>query len=259
MPQVSLNGIKIDYQEFSHENKKLGTIVFMHGRGGNLLSWFQQIPYFSKKYHCIVYSQRGFGHSYDIDDGPGSSEFARDLELLLDYLKIEKAHLVAQSMGGISALGFSVKHPERVLSIIFADTTGGMGETNLENEINKWKKNNSRTRGKLEAISEIFENTNPVMANLYLQIGLTNSEISYEKINLLGGPKGKELDTLKMPVLFLVGQDDTIMPPHIIKLASEYIKDSKFLIVPGCGHSVYWEKPYVFNLEVERFISESIK
>ena len=259
MPQVSLNGIKIDYQEFSHENKKSGTIVFMHGRGGNLLSWFQQIPYFSKKYHCIVYSQRGFGHSYDIDDGPGSSEFVRDLELLLDYLKIEKAHLVAQSMGGISALGFSVKHPERVLSIIFADTTGGMGETNLENEINKWKKNNSRTRGKLEAISEIFENTNPVMANLYLQIGLTNSEISYEKINLLGGPKGKELDTLKMPVLFLVGQDDTIMPPHIIKLASEYIKDSKFLIVPGCGHSVYWEKPYVFNLEVERFISESIR
>ena len=65
------------------------------------------------------------------------------------------------------------------------------------------------------------------MANLYLQIGLTNSEISYEKINLLGGPKGKELDTLKMPVLFLVGQDDTIMPPHIIKLASEYINNLK--------------------------------
>jgi len=259
MPQASLNGIKIDYQEFSHENKKSGTIVFMHGRGGNLLSWFQQIPYFSKKYHCIVYSQRGFGHSYDIDDGPGSSEFAKDLELLLDYLKIEKAHLVAQSMGGISALGFSVKHPARVLSIIFADTTGGMGEPNLENEINKWKMKNSRTRGKLEAISEMFENTNPVMANLYLQIGLTNSEISYEKINLLGGPKGKELDTLKMPVLFLVGQDDTILPPHIIKLASEYIKGSKFLIVPGCGHSVYWEKPHVFNSEVDRFISESIR
>ena len=167
MPQINLNGIKLDYQEFSPENKKFGTIVFMHGRGGNLLSWFQQIPYFSKKYHCVVYSQRGFGHSYDIDAGPGSSEFAKDLELLLDYLNIEKAHLVAQSMGGISALGFSVKHPERVLSIIFADTTGGMGETNLENEINKWKKNNLRTRGKLEAISEIFENTNPVMANLY--------------------------------------------------------------------------------------------
>ena len=149
MPQTNLNGIKIDYQEFSPENKKFGTIVFMHGRGGNLLSWFQQIPYFSKKYHCVTYSQRGFGHSYDIDDGPGSSEFAKDLELLLDYLNIEKAHLVAQSMGGISALGFSVKHPERVLSIVFADTTGGMGETNIENENNKWKKKNSRTRVKL--------------------------------------------------------------------------------------------------------------
>ena len=102
------------------------------------------------------------------------------------------------------------------------------------------------------------------MANLYLQIGLTNPELSnpdmsLDKINLLGGPKGKELNALKMPVLFLVGQDDTLMPPHIIKLASEYIKGSKFLIVPGCGHSVYWEKPYVFNSEVDRFISESIR
>ena len=49
-------------------------------------------------------------------------------------------------MGGISALGFSVNYPKRVLSIVFADTTGGMGESNLENEINKWKKKNFRTR-----------------------------------------------------------------------------------------------------------------
>ena len=263
MPQASLNGIRIDYQEFSPENKKFGTIVFMHGRGGNLLSWFQQIPYFSKKFYCIAYSQRGFGNSYDIDNGPGWSAFPKDLELLMDFLNIDKAHLIAQSMGGISALGFAVEHSNRVLSITFADTTGGMGEPLLENELIEWKNKYPRTRGRLEAISEKFENDNPEMANLYLQISLTNPELAnpemaLDKINLLGGPKGQELNALKMPVLFLVGQDDTLMPPHIIKLASEYIKDSEFLIIPDCGHSVYWEKPYVFNSEVNRFISDSI-
>ena len=127
----------------------------------------------------------------------------------------------------------------------------------------EWKNKYPRTRGRLEAISEKFENDNPEMANLYLQISLTNPELAnpemaLDKINLLGGPKGQELNALKMPVLFLVGQDDTLMPPHIIKLASEYIKDSEFLIIPDCGHSVYWEKPYVFNSEVNRFISDSI-
>jgi len=235
----------------------------MHGRGGNLLSWFQQIPYFLKKFYCIAYSQRGFGNSYDIDNGPGWSAFPKDLELLMDFLNIDKAHLVAQSMGGISALGFAVEHSNRVLSITFADTTGGMGEPLLENELIEWKNKYPRTRGRLEAISEKFENDNPEMANLYLQISLTNPELAnpemaLDKINLLGGPKGQELNALKMPVLFLVGQDDTLMPPHIIKLASEYIKDSEFLIIPDCGHSVYWEKPYVFNSEVNRFISDSI-
>ena len=69
MPQIKLQDINIEYQEFIPEINNYETIIFMHGRGGNLLSWFQQIPYFSKKYRCVVYSQRGFGHSYDLPDG----------------------------------------------------------------------------------------------------------------------------------------------------------------------------------------------
>lgn len=262
MPTIDLNDIKIEYQEFIPNKDNYETIIFMHGRGGNLLSWFQQIPYFSKNYRCIVYSQRGFGHSYDNDDSSGLLEFPKDLEGVMNELDIEKAHLVAQSMGGVSALGFAVNNPERVSSITFADTTGGMGEPKLEKEMIKWKENNPRTRGPLEAISEIFEKENPDMANLYIQIGLTNPkltnpEMSLGKINLLGGPSGNSLKLLNMPVLFLVGEHDTLMPPEIIKLASSFIKDSKYVYVPGCGHSIYFEKPDVFNFEVYKFLKST--
>ena len=43
MPRVPVNGIQIDYQEFGEGQ----AIVFCHGAGGNLLSWWQQIPHFS--------------------------------------------------------------------------------------------------------------------------------------------------------------------------------------------------------------------
>ncbi|MBG73333.1 MAG: hypothetical protein CL796_00255 [Chloroflexi bacterium] len=259
MPQIKLQDINIEYQEFIPEINNYETIIFMHGRGGNLLSWFQQIPYFSKKYRCVVYSQRGFGHSYDLPDGPGWSSFPNDLKGVMDNLNIKQAHLVAQSMGGVSALGFAVNNPERVLSITFADTTGGMGEPELEREMIKWKENNPRTRGRFEAISEIFEKQNPEMANLYFQIGLSNPELtnpdmSLSKINLLGGPSGDQLKALTMPVLFIVGEYDTLMPPKIIKLASKFIRHSKYIYVPGCGHSVYFEKPDIFNFEVLKFI-----
>ena len=97
------------------------------------------------------------------------------------------------------------------------------------------------------------------MANLYFQIGLSNPELtnpdmSLSKINLLGGPSGDQLKALTMPVLFIVGEYDTLMPPKIIKLASKFIRHSKYIYVPGCGHSVYFEKPDIFNFEVLKFI-----
>ena len=72
-----------------------------------------------------------------------------------------------------------------------------------------------------------------------------------------GGPKGDELLKLNMPILFIVGEEDDLTPPHIIKLASKHIKGSQMIIVPNCGHSVYFENPDVFNFEVGLFIQES--
>ena len=46
----------------------------------------------------------------------------------MDALDIQKTHLVAQSMDGITTLEFAVDHFNRVLTVTFADTTGTMGE-----------------------------------------------------------------------------------------------------------------------------------
>ena len=50
MALIELKDIKIEYQEFIPDKENYETIIFMHGRGGNLLSWFQQIPFFVKEY-----------------------------------------------------------------------------------------------------------------------------------------------------------------------------------------------------------------
>ena len=123
MPRVPINGSELDYQEYGEGE----AIVFAHGAGGNLLSWWQQTPYFSANYRCIVFSHRGFGHSYDAPDGPGMASFVEDLEGLLDHLGIQSAHLVAQSMGGRTMLGFAVANSDRTRSLTLADTTGGRG------------------------------------------------------------------------------------------------------------------------------------
>ncbi len=254
MPRASINGIEIDYQDFGEGS----TIVFCHGAGGNLLSWWQQIPYFAGEYRCITFSHRGFGHSYDSPDGPGMRSFVDDLATLLDMLKVDSAHLVAQSMGGRTALGFAVEYATRTRSLTLADTTGGMGEADVEGALSEWRARESSPRElAFRAVSDGFRIRRPDLANLYLQISRTNPPRPDLSGILSGGPRGEELSNMKVPTLFVVGDEDEITPPHIIEAAAAHIPGSEVLRVPGCGHSVYFENPDVFNFEVGRFIAQS--
>lgn len=56
----------------------------------------------------------------------------------MDALDIQKTHLVAQSMDGITTLEFAVDHFNRVLTVTFADTTGTMGEEDVETVLTNW-------------------------------------------------------------------------------------------------------------------------
>ena len=120
MPFAKVNGIDLYYES-------TGTgpaVVLAHGVGGNHAIWWKQVKYFSQWYQVINFDHRGFGLSRDVEGGPGRAAFVDDLEALLDHLEIEQASLVAQSMGGRTCLGFSVKRPERVQALVMAATTG---------------------------------------------------------------------------------------------------------------------------------------
>jgi len=88
-------------------------IMFLHGAGGNHLSWWQQVPVFGEEYRCITVDQRGFGQSPDVSGGPGPAALGTDAIALLDHLGISHAAIVAQSMGGWAAVGAAVRAPER--------------------------------------------------------------------------------------------------------------------------------------------------
>ena len=124
MPKAPINRIDLYYE--SHGDESAPAIIFAHGRGGNHLSWWQQVAAFSGGFRCITFDHRGWGASAAEHDSPLRENFIDDLTALLDYLKIDKVFLVAQSMGGFSCLGFALAHPERTLGLVLGDTTGGV-------------------------------------------------------------------------------------------------------------------------------------
>jgi pimeloyl-ACP methyl ester carboxylesterase len=61
---------------------------------------------------------------------------------------------------------------------------------------------------------------------------------------------------LTMPILCMVGEEDTLIRPEIVRALAAALPDARVRTVPGSGHSIYFENPAVFNQLVRDFLVE---
>ena len=254
MPHVQTEGARL-YYEVSGEGAPL---VFAHGIGGNHASWFQQVPFFSRSYQVVTFDHRGFGNSEEEPEGAGRAAFVDDLRALLDELAIERASLVAQSMGGGTCLGFAVRYPERVKALVLADTAVGVSAGGRLGERLQAVREATQNLAQLDRVlSKGFVKRNAAMAALYLQIASFNRA---NRFNLRGRAEPiteADLRALPIPVLFLVGEEDVLYPPDVIEMAAALVPGAELALVPDAAHSVYFEQPDVFNYQVQRFLKSA--
>ena len=254
----SLKSVQLDGFEMFYECHGTGpAVVFAHGAGGTHLSWWQQIPFFSEHFQCVTFDHRGFGRSRDVGDKPGQRSFVQDLRNLLDHLDIQKAALVGQSMGGWTALGFASSFPERVTALVMCDSPGGY----TNSEVDRLMAARSEDR---EAFAKSFSEQEPELAFLYEEIRRsTVDRTSDDWSNLRRGLFSAPVDASRVieneiPTLFVVGEEDSIFPPELIEAVHRDIPGSELAIIPDAGHSVYFERPKVFNRLVKEFLKRYV-
>lgn len=252
MPKVPLNGIDLFYE--SHGEGP--AIVFAHGRGGNHLSWWRQVAVFSKEYQCVTFDHRGWGASVDTPNGPGRAAFVEDLRHLLDHLGLDQVFLVAQSMGGLTCLGFALAYPQRSLGLVLGDTTGGIGDPKVVDLLKDVHPPDHPLR---RALSASFLEAHPDLAFLFQEVGQLNPEMPINAVSSYfrdpSGPQAGELAQLAVPTLLIVGQEDLIFPVNVMQEAQKLIPNSRLEIVPGAAHSTHYEQPKAFNRLVGDFFA----
>jgi 3-oxoadipate enol-lactonase len=246
MTYVQVNGTELYYEVHGRGD----AVVFAHGRGGNHLSWWQQIPDFARDRRCIVFDHRSFGASPDAE-GLGQGAFADDLVALLDHLGIERADLVAQSMGGRTCLDFALKHPERVRRLVLAGTIAGVVDDELSQLAAGYVPEDLMQR----VLSAGFKEREPVLAFLYQEIEALN-HISGNPTRLVKkGPGKVAVQACKVPTLLIVGDEDTVAPPQAVAWLARTMPCAELHIMHGAGHSAYFEKPIEFNRLVREFLT----
>lgn len=233
-------------------------VVFLHANTGSSRVWEYQIPAFTAAgYRIIAFDRRGWGRTEIDPSGPQPGTAADDLLGLLDKLGIARAHVVGTAGGAFAALDFALSFPERVRSLVIANSIGGVQDQDFQDLGRRLR-------------PPQFDALPPEIRELGPSYRAANAEgtqrwVDLEKISRpAGAPAAAQpmrnritfslLETLRTPVLLMTGGADMYAPPPVLRMFAARIKGSESVIVPEAGHSTYWEQPEVFNRAVLEFI-----
>jgi pimeloyl-ACP methyl ester carboxylesterase len=116
---ASVDGVRVHYKSLGRGKPVL---VFIHGLGGDMNVWREQVAYFAPRYRVIVLDLPGFGES----DKPASAKytmrfFARAVRGVMDDAKVERAILIGHSMGAPIVRTFDRYYPTRSRGLVTVD------------------------------------------------------------------------------------------------------------------------------------------
>ena len=242
-------------------------LVLLHGRGSAAALFAPIFAPLAAQRRVIALDLPGWG----LSDKPAFTgrtpqdalRFWMDGVLaLLDHLGLDRVDLLGHSMGGFTALGLALDHPERVRSLLLADA-GGLGRTMaLDARLYFWLKPERLHRrfgrdfmarilaqdhpGKPVLRDETFELTWQVTTQ---QAVIPSGARAFDRwIDLMGVHLNflDRLLKLEQPTLLLWGERDRIAPYADALHARKYIRHGRLVVFTGCGHSPFSERPVDF-------------
>jgi pimeloyl-ACP methyl ester carboxylesterase len=232
-------------------------VVFVHAATGSSRVWEYQLPAFTASgYRVITYDRRGFGRSVVDSSGMQPGTGADDLVALVNHLGLDRLHLVGTAAGGIVALDFAVSFPQRLRSLVVANSIGGVqDEEYLDLGRRLRPPQFNALPPDVRELGPSYRAANP---------GGTARWLELEKQSRPNGTPPAQtfrnrltfqlLETIAVPTLLLTGDADLYSPPAVLRLFADRIRNAESVIVPEVGHSTYWEQPDLFNQKVLEFI-----
>jgi len=169
---------------------------------------------------------RGHGHSGKPEgEGAYGVEMAEDVVRLLDHLKIEKAHVIGYSMGGMIAMKLATLHPDRVRSMVI----GGMG----------WEREGSPLADFWNMLPEKEGTQTPAAC-----------------VRSLGalGVKKEEVQSIRIPSIIIVGDRDPVRRRYATH-RERARADWPVTIIDGAGHINCIFKPQ-FKEELKKWLDK---
>jgi 3-oxoadipate enol-lactonase len=205
----------------------------------------------STQFQVFAPDLRGHGRSSWDRDSFTIKDMARDVAEAMDSLSLPSAHLLGMSMGGSVALTLAGLFPERVKSLVLADTTAWYGPNAPNTWAERAEKAVSVPRDRQLAFqvdrwfSEQFRAARPDEVDRISRIFVaTDSAAHAAASNAMGELDSRRLlRSITARTLVMVGEQDYATPPAMAEQLAGSIPDASLLVLPALRHLSLVERP----------------
>ncbi len=225
------------------------------------------LPYYTDRFECILYDNRGAGRS-SVPHWPISMpQLAGDAVKLLDALDIGSAHVYGVSMGGMIAQEMAIRFPDRVRGLILGGTSHGgpravrpaLRELRVLGGSMSGLSPDRRARLIAAALfSTEFRREHPERVDELLRYFFSHRALQRGRLlhwwASVYHDTAAHLRRIAAPTLILHGGADRLVPPANAELLGRMIPDAEVEIVAGAGHAYLWEQPDQTRARIEEWL-----
>lgn len=111
------------HYEIHRADEDKAWMIFVHGAGGSIRTWYKQVGFFKGKFNLLLIDLRDHGKSKNLIADKkqfGFALVARDVIDVMNDLEIDEAHFIGVSMGSIVIRHIEILAPKRVSSVVLA-------------------------------------------------------------------------------------------------------------------------------------------
>jgi len=264
MPVATINGIALYYEVHGQGDP----LLMIKGLGHSAKLWLCQVPYLSRYFRTIIYDSRGVGRSdkpvvpYSIAD-EGAEAVG-----LLDFLGIERAHVLGVSRGGYVAQEIAIGFPERVDKLVLLVTSCG-GPEYLAATQEIWARVLDVTgltraeiyrQGVRYSTTPEFFDQQPELVDRLVSLRMEDPQPLHAfKLQFDSASAFDARDRarhIRAPTLVIGGRQDQIVPLAFVRHLAAQIPGARLQVVDKAGHLAFIEQSDTVNRAVKAFLEE---
>ena len=268
------DGIRLFYKDWGPKDAQ--TVMFHHGWPLSSDDWDSQMLFFlSRGYRVIAHDRRGHGRSDQTETGNEMDTYAADVMAIVMALDLQDVIHIGHSTGGGEVARYAARaQPGRIAKAVLIGAVppvmvrSGRNPDGIPMEVfDGFREALSRNR------AEFYKS---IPSGPFYGFNRKGAEVSQGLIDnwwrqgMAGAAKAQydcikafsetdftdDLESITVPVLFLHGGDDQIVPlENSAHKAVRLVRDGTLKTYPGLSHGLFATHPEVVNSDLLAFVT----